>query len=120
MSVDWIEHKGKRILRADYRGCHTEEEMLQVLDEQGKQLRLRPVKTLLLSDFGGTAVGSAFMNEVKRRGAESGDRLIEKNAVLGVTGLKGILLDGFVAATGLKDRIRSFDNEADAMAWLVE
>lgn len=119
MSVKWIEHAGERVLYADYRDCRNEEEMLAVLEEQGRQLRMRPVKTRLLSNFEGVSVGSGFMNEVKKRGTESGSRLIERNAVLGISGLKGILLDGFVMVTGMRDSVRAFDSEAAALEWLV-
>ena len=119
MGVEWIEHRGVRILRTDYRGCETEAEMLALLEKQGQQIRLRSAKTLLLANFEGTSISSGYMNEAKQRGAASGDQMLEKMAILGVTGLKGILLDGFVAVTGMRGKVQSFDTEAQALDWLV-
>lgn len=119
MSVTWLDYKGTRILYADYRECASVTDELAVLEEQGRQLRLRPVKSLLLSNFEGVSVGSGYMNEVKKRGAASASRFIARNAVLGVTGLKAILLEGYIAASGMRDRMRAFDNEQAALDWLV-
>ena len=41
-----------------------------------------------------------------------------KQALLGVTGLKNILLQGFLTVTGTKD-MKPFENEAEALEWLV-
>lgn len=119
MGVEWIEHRGVRVLRTDYRGCESEDEMLALLEKQGQQIRLRSAKTLLLANFEGTSVGSRYMNEAKQRGTDSGDTMLEKMAILGVTGLKNILVDGFIAVTGMRDKVRSFDDEAQALDWLV-
>lgn len=119
MSVTWLDYKGTRILYADYRGCKSDADELAVLEEQGRQLRMRPVKSLLLSNFQGVSVGSGYMAEVKKRGAASAARFIARNAVLGVTGLKGILLDGYIVASGMRERMRAFEDEQDALDWLV-
>ena len=76
MGVEWIEHRGVRILRTDYRGCETEAEMLALLEKQGQQIRLRSAKTLLLANFEGTSISSGYMNEAKQRGATLNDLVL--------------------------------------------
>jgi len=60
------------------------------------------------------------MKRVSEGGQSQGALLLEKAAFVGVGGLKSILLDGYVRVTGLGDKIRGFDDEADALAWLTE
>jgi len=120
MGVQWMEHAGKRILYVDYSGCTTEEEMLATYELQAQQMRLQPSKSLVLSNFTGASVGSAYMKRVSEGGKSHGSDLLEKSAFVGITGLKNILLDGYASVTGLKDKIRTFDSEAEAFNWLVE
>ncbi|MDO8848260.1 MAG: hypothetical protein Q7W51_07750 [Coriobacteriia bacterium] len=119
MGVQWIDHAGKRILYVDYSQCKTEEEMLAIYEMQAQQMRLQPRTSLVLSSFGGASIGSAYMKRVSEGGRTQGDLLLDKAAFLGVDGLKGILFDGYVRVTGLGDKVKTFDNEADALAWLT-
>lgn len=120
MSVEWRERAGKKYLYVCYRDCHSEEEMLATYEEQATQMRSRPTKTRVLSNFEGASVGSAYMKRVNEGGKERGAALLEKAAFVGITGLKAILLDGYCRLTGLGDRIRTFDDEESALRWLVE
>jgi hypothetical protein len=119
VSVEWIHHKGKKILYVDYAGATTDAELLEVLDEQGKVLRESPSKSLVLSNFEGTSIGPGFMNEVKKRGQAMGDQVLERDAILGVSGLKDILLNGYISATGMRGKTRAFGSKEEALDWLV-
>ena len=119
MSVEWREYAGKRFLHVVYGECRSEVEMLATYEQQASQMRTQPHKSLVLSDFTNASVGSAFMNRVREGGVNDGSALLEKNALVGITGLKGILLDGYVKVTNLGDKIRAFDTEAEVLEWLV-
>ncbi len=120
MGVKWIEHAGKRILYVDYAECTNEDDMLAIYEQQAQQMRLQPRKSLVLSNFGGASVGTTFMKRVSDGGKEKGAQMLEKAAFVGVGGLKGILLDGYARVTGLGDKIKSFEDEASAIAWLTK
>jgi hypothetical protein len=119
MSVEWREHRGERVLYVDYSDWATEEQMLETFEQQARLMRAHARPTLVLSDFAGTHVGSAFMERVKQGGSENAG-LLRRNALLGITGLKGILLTGFGAVTGLGARIKAFEDERSALDWLVD
>lgn len=119
MGVRWIEHAGKRILYVDYSEANTEEEMLAIYEMQAQQMRLQPKRSLVLSNFANASIGSAYMKRVSEGGRGQGAAMLDKAAFVGVGGLKGILLDGYVRVTGLGEKVRGFDDEADALTWLT-
>lgn len=119
MGVEWREHRGRKYLHVDYTTCHSEAEMLETYEQQAKLMAVQPRKTLVLSDLTGSSVGSAYMERVKAGGSERGQQLLEKAAFVGVGGLKAILLNGYITVTGLGDKVRGFDTEAEALDWLV-
>jgi hypothetical protein len=119
MANKWIEHQGKKILHNDYRGTKTEQGMLQILADTSTILTASPTKVLMLTDFTGTSVSPEYMNQVKKLGKEVMNFKVEKGAVLGITGLKKILMDSFLAFTGAT-YMKTFDSEAEAFKWLCE
>ena len=72
----------------------------------------------ILSNFDGVPVGTEFMNKVKPWGKELQPK-IKRQALLGVTGLKNILLQGYILFTGEKE-IKTFDSEAEALDYLTK
>ncbi|MBN2006103.1 MAG: hypothetical protein JXA21_22290 [Anaerolineae bacterium] len=117
MSVEWIEYKGKRILYVDFRGLRNEG-MLENLELEAKMLAETPGKVLVLGNFEGTRASNAFMDRLKQLGKEVIEDKVARNAVLGVTGLKEILMRAYNAVTGGK--ARPFATEAEALEWLVK
>jgi hypothetical protein len=121
MNVQWKAHKGKQYLSVDYRCCKTQQEMIQTFEEQVIQMRKASAgggRSLVLSNFEGTKIGPDLMSRIKAIGKERGQQSLEKNAILGVTGVKGILLKGIIAYTGLRN-IKPFDHEPEALDWLA-
>ena len=117
MSVKKIVQKGQTILVADYRGLNKAEQQIQNLDELAKILKSSPSSLPIFSNFDGVPVGTEFMNKVKPWGKELQPK-IKRQALLGVTGLKNILLQGYILFTGEKE-IKTFDTEAEALAYLT-
>jgi hypothetical protein len=122
MSVQWKTYGGKEYLSVDYRDCTTQQGMIQTFEEQVNQMRKVSAnggRSLVLSNFEGTRIGPELMSRIKAVGKERGRQSLERNAILGITGVKGILLKGITAYTGLHN-IKPFDNEPAALDWLVE
>jgi hypothetical protein len=117
MSVKTIMYKGKTIVFADYRGLLKPEQQLQTLDQLGQLLKMSSTGTYLLSNFEDISIGTEFMNRAKDLGKEHQAKL-KRQAYLGVTGLKNILLQGFLTFSGTKEA-KTFDNETIAKDWLV-
>jgi hypothetical protein len=118
MGLKWITHQGKQILYVDFSDCKTEQAMIQLAEEEAKEVLAQPGKVLAINNMTGTSIGTDFMNVVKKFGKEIGPAKIAKGAVLGITGLKGILFDGFLRATG-DSTTKSFNTEQEALSWLV-
>jgi hypothetical protein len=123
MSVQWKEHQGKpTYLSVDYRGCSTQQDMIDTFEQQVTEMRAVSAsggRTLVLSNFEGTKVGSELLDRIKQAGKERGQQSLGRNAILGISGLKNILLKGFIAYTGLHN-VKPFDNETTALDWLVD
>lgn len=119
MGVEWRDFAGKRYLYVDYTRCASEAEMIETYEQQAQQMRLQPKQSLVLSNFSGATVGSEYMKRVNEGGASAAANMLDKAAFVGLGGLKSILFDGYTRFTGLGNKVKSFDNEADALEWLV-
>ena len=117
MSVKQIEHKGKTIVYIDYRGMTKLEEQLQNLDEMTEIVKTVKPPILTIANFEGVSGGNEFMDRVKDWGKEH-QSLMGRQAVLGITGLKNILFQGYLRFTGDKN-MKAFDSEVEALDWLV-
>ncbi len=116
MAVNWIEYKGKEILFIDYRGLRWEKQ-LEMLELAEKIILERKEGVLILVDTTDAATSPEFMARMK----EGGKRIklfVEKQAVVGIKGLKGILLDAYNRITG--STLRAFPTQEKAKEWLVK
>jgi hypothetical protein len=118
MSVRWINHKGKKILYVDYRGQTTNEEHFRTLEKQAEIMSSLKTQCLVLTNYEGTRATPEYMHRVRELGRDVFDKKFRRGAVLGITGLKRIILKGYISFTGHK--IRAFDSEAKAIEWLVK
>ena len=116
--VKWIEAKGKRILYTDFSGLNTIEEQIAVLDEQKKIVNMVPGKFLGISNFTGAAGSSEFLDQLNKAGKEVFESKAEKQAILGLTGLKSILFQTYLRFTGTKTT-KAFASEEEAIDYLV-
>lgn len=117
MSVKKINHRGKVVYYADYRGLKTSEEQIQTLEELILMTRTSAGDDLILSNYEGISIASEYMNRIKKAGKENQSRM-KRQAVIGISGMKTILLDGYILFTGAKD-LKIFNTEAEALDWLV-
>jgi len=120
MSASWMDHKGKKILYLDFRGSKTEDELIQVLLEAQQLIVSARGQVLTVSNYEGVSVTTGFLNRLKDLGKQAvQSQRIEKLALLGITELKNVLVQGYLSATGQKN-VRTFGKEAEALDWLVE
>ena len=116
MSVSWIEYKGKEILFIDYRGLGLEES-LETLDQAEEVIVGRKDKILILVDTRDAYTSAEFMARLKESGKEIAPKM-EKQAIVGITGLKAILLDAYNRFTG--SALKPFSIQEEAKEWLVK
>lgn len=117
MSLSYITHKGKRIMFIDYKQCKSTNEMLNVLEQVRQEYEKSVGPFLTLNDFTGTYGSSEFMNAAQKH-KELFDSKTIKTAVLGITGIKKILLNGYNAF--VKKKQVPFDTKEEALDYLVQ
>jgi hypothetical protein len=115
MALQWIEHRGQRILSVDFRNL-TEDQMIAQLNEELSTLQSEPRKSRLLVNVTDAATGQRFMAAAKALGKQI-DALVEKQAIVGVDGLKTILLRAYNAVSG--GTLKPFDTETLALEYLA-
>jgi hypothetical protein len=119
METKWIEHKGKQILFVDYRGAKDDNDMLTMLYQEVEIEKKANFKVPVLSNFTGIFPQAKYLSEVKRLGKEIRNDKTTKTALLGIDGLKSLLVQGYIAFTGDKS-LKTFDNEEVAKDWLIQ
>ena len=116
MKTEWIEHKGKKILCAYFNGVKNQDEMCNILNEYYDIVNKQPGKVLSIVDFTDSSVGPDFLKEAKILGKKHADKQ-EKSAMLGITGLKGMLLKGYNLFTELENP--AFSTKEEALEYLT-
>lgn len=119
MPATWIGYKGKKIIYGDYRKLKGKD-LMAAIDEEVKLVMAAPEKVLILDDFTGCVVDSACMEYLKKVGKELIEPNTEKCAILGVEGMKNVLLNAYNWFTGAGAHQRLFRSELEAKEWLVQ
>lgn len=116
----FIEYKGKQIYYVDYSNIKSNDEFLAIIKETNKfreKIKAEGKKDLLmLVDVSGSFVYGPVLEEIKKAGKET-KALTAREAVVGVTGAKKILLK--VVQTFTNMNLRVFDTVEEAKDWLV-
>lgn len=120
--VQWIEHKGKRILFCDYTNIGDEETFVQAIVETEKEVLKQAPKTLILMLI--DATGSRITSKVTGRARELAAKARAKDipssptAIVGVTGPAQRAV--FTAMQFLRPDLHAAESIAAAKDWLVE
>ena len=117
MDPEWIEFKGKKILYINYRGVKDKDVSLSILRKAVEIERKSPGNLLILQNYEGTFANNEFMFEVKKLGKEVKNK-VKKNALVGISGIKKILLRAYIAFSGEKS-IKTFNTEEEGKEWLI-
>jgi hypothetical protein len=116
MGVSWKEYKGQKILYVDYRGL-SEADGIKNLEAQAELMHTLQDPVFVLANYEGTFATSKFMNRLQILGKEVIERKTKKGALVGITGIKKVLLNAYNAFTG--GNLKSFSNEESALDYLV-
>ncbi|MCP4678486.1 MAG: hypothetical protein GY854_23850 [Deltaproteobacteria bacterium] len=114
--VNWINHKGKEILVLNYSKLADGEHLSQVDRVESSVQSTTQKEILKLTVITDTHINEAFMTRIEQLNHKY-DSLVEKEAVVGITGLKKVLLKarGVVSSK----EIKAFDDTEAAKDWLV-
>jgi hypothetical protein len=120
MPVEWIEHRGKKILYSDFSNIRKLEDstaLLYVMEKKFREETMEKVRHML--NFENTAVSPEFMDTAKKVGFGLMPDA-EKNAFVKVSPLKTVLLKGFLFFTNGTQKTKVFDSLEEAKDWLVK
>lgn len=118
MSISFLTHRDVPIMYADYRECKKPEQQIQLLEEVAKSMKTKG-KVRLLVDYNNISAGPDYMSKVKDYGKTVFKDHMQCSAVLGITGLKKILFNGYNRATGATN-VKTFDTKEAALDWLAD
>jgi hypothetical protein len=118
MKSHWIEHKGKRVLLADY-SCMGDD--AGAIYEEGQyviqELKNNP-GALVINDLHDTHASIANSNMMKKVLAQTSG-LVTKRAVIGLTSTTRYFVNALIHLTG-KGSLVQFDSLEKALDWIVE
>jgi hypothetical protein len=116
MSVSWKEYKGFKILYIDYRGMG-EDEGIKNIESQAEFMKTLPDPVLVLGNYEGTYATGRFLDRAKELGKEIIERKTRKGALVGITGVKKLLLNIYNLASG--GNLKACDSEEQALEYLI-
>jgi flavodoxin len=114
--VRFIDHKGKKILHLDFAGCKADE-VIPVIEQARTTIAAQPPKSVYtLTDVTDTRYNTEISDAMKEFVAHN-KPYVAAAAVVGVTGLKQIILNAVMKFSGR--RLHAFDSLAEAKDWLA-
>jgi hypothetical protein len=115
-----INYKGKEIYYVDYSDIKTNGEFLAIIKQTNafrEKLKAEGRRNMLmLVNITGSYVYGDVLEEIKKAGRET-KHMIRKQAVVGITGGKKILLNIVQSFTGMN--LKVFDTIEGAKEWLI-
>lgn len=117
MAVKLTYHKGRQIFEMDYSTCEDTEEMIAMLNEAKSMIIHLPGKVLRLVDVRNANGTREFMDEAKKAGKAVFNSKTEKAAILGISGIKKVLLMGYNNIS--TNKLVPFDTKEEALDYLV-
>lgn len=118
MGHSFITYKGKRILYVDYTTCENTQDTINVINGV-RDLYLKTTESYLsLNNFTNVAVNNEYMEVVKKYGKEIFDARTTRNAAIGITGIKRVLLGAYNIV--VKNKLLAFDTKEEALEYLVK
>jgi hypothetical protein len=118
MRSKWITHKGKRIFHIDLSGLGRNGEAFrkELLEAEAVTCQQPEDSLLVLTDTRDTVVSSEVMS-IAKEGSARTTKYVRKTAVIGVTGVRQVLLDAVSRFSG--QQFATFDDIETAKDWLV-
>ena len=117
MPVSYITHNGRKILHVNFKDIKSKDAVMSNLEDMKKHYIEATDKIYLLLDVRGTFTDPEVMDTLKHYGKQYFSGKSEKRAILGITGVKKILLRAYSIVTGTN--VASFDSEEEAKDYLA-
>jgi hypothetical protein len=115
--VQFIEHKGKKILHLNFAGCKADE-VLPVIAHARATIGSQPPRSVLtLTDVTETGFNSQVSEAMKEFVAHN-KPFVAASAVVGVTGLRQIIFNAVMKFSGRQ--LHAFDSLGEAKEWLAK
>jgi hypothetical protein len=115
--VGFITHKGKQVLFSDYSHCNDKWDMIKMLEAAASHFKQSEGNLLVLIDATNAKGSSEYMDALKKYQKEIFDPNTHKGAIIGVTGLKKVLLQGLNLVANKK--MTPFNSKEEALDFLV-
>ncbi|MFN2269221.1 MAG: hypothetical protein ACK2US_00185 [Anaerolineae bacterium] len=118
MRSKWITHKGERIFFADLSGLgrHLDAFREELMEAETVAYQQPEGSLLVLTDVRDTVLSSEVMDFAKESAARV-TKYIRKEAIIGMAGIRQVLLDAVSRFSGR--HFATFDNVEAAKDWLV-
>lgn len=120
MPVRIVTHNHKRIIIFDLSGLKKTDDLLDALEEfkkvvlQSKNLG----KIAILTDVTDASLSTEFMEKSKGYAQKYFNDIVYKRAIIGVTGVKKVLLMGYNSVVD-NDTVKPFDSKREALDYLA-
>ena len=119
--TSWITHKSFDILYVDYAAGKTEQELIESLYAIQPLLNSRSNRKIrVLIDITGSFTTPNFLLEAKKLETEFLYQFDTRRAIVGVSGLKRIVIDSFNMILRENQKLRPFDSRQEALDYLVQ
>lgn len=116
--LEKADYKGKEILFIRFSNTKSTEEMLDALEESASFMKDSEHKVLTLVDANGITVGNKFMKRSQELSKEVFEEKREKGAIIGISGIKVLMLKAYNLFS--KDKLVPFSSEEAALEYLVK
>lgn len=117
MKIEHIVHNDKKIVVINWFECKNQDEMIQLLKDVNIEFRRSGENILTLEDYTNIFVSNKFMMAAKKLGKEVLAKKRAKGAILGITGVKKVLLNSYNHFT--EDKLIPFNTKQEALDYLV-
>ena len=117
MPVSYITHKDRKILHVDFKDIKDKEKVLANLEEMVKFYKSATEEIYLLFDVRGCFTDPEVMDKLKNYGKNVFKGRSKKRAVLGVSGIKGLLLRAYSLFTNTE--VATFEDIDEAKDYLA-
>ncbi len=122
--IQWIEHKGKKILYIDYSNLHCsvpeqKVEVLEVMRQVRKVFEAITEKTLFISDVTDAVPDKDALDGLKDLASFANTKqIVARECVVGMSSMQKVLMNviNFVS----KAKLTMFDSVEEAKDWLVQ
>lgn len=119
MACSIISHKGKEVIYVDYRDCKEPADRLALLEVSFKTMMDREGEQLILLNVEGQPGDREYMKRAKEIEKRRTGK-ISKRAILGIEGMKKVLLMGINKFSNDRAKLIPFHDKDTALDYLIE